>query len=276
MYTVRESEVDELIAFIKSNYGIDLSNKRVFVEQRALRAMARHGYDCFSDCFNFICADATGALLAELISGLTVNFTMFCREPSHFDFLKNTALPQLYKKENADKVLRLWSAGCATGEEPYTLAMIMADFFNIQRPQWDTKILATDISTTALDRAAQAVYALDSISNLPANWTKHFFIPVPDDPEWVQVAPQIRDEVVFRKHNLAAAPFEFKKKFHIIFCRNVMMYFDENGRKQLVNRFYDVLEDGGYLFISTTEMIEKEASPFTYVQPAVYQKRVEI
>ncbi len=272
MMKITNADLSELIAFVKANYGIDLTAKKMFVELRLQKSMAQHGYTDFQEFFAYVCADYTGATLADFISNLTVNYTLFNREAMHFDFLTSAVLPELCQKEREGKDLRIWSAGCATGEEPYTLAMVMQDYFNIQKSLWDTKILATDISTTALKKAQEAEYPVESIQNLSPSWVKRYFVQTPEEPDVVRIAPLIKNEIIFRKHNLVGAPYQFKKKFHVIFCRNVMIYFDEKTKNLLINRFYQALEDGGYLFIGMSETVDKNASPFVYVKPSVYRK----
>ncbi len=272
MIQITSADLHELITFVKANYGIDLTSKRTFVELRLQKSMSQHGYEAFPEFFTFLCSDFTGATLADFISSLTVNYTLFNRESAHFSFLVNKALPAICQREQETKDLRSWSAGCATGEEPYTLAMVLNDYFNYNKVQWDTKILATDISTTALKKAQQAEYPVESIRDLSPSWVKRYFEMDATDSEIVRVAPFIQDEVIFRKHNLVGPAYHFKKKFHFIFCRNVMIYFDEETKNALIRRLYDVLEEGGYLFIGMSETIDKNASPFVYVQPSVYRK----
>lgn len=269
---ITDHDLKELIAFVKSNYGIDLSSKKTFVELRLQKGMAQHGYTSYPEFFAYLCTDISGATMADFISNLTVNYTLFNREAAHFDFLSSVALPEICARERDGKDLRIWSAGCATGEEPYTLAMVLQDYFHINKSLWDTKILATDISTTALMKAQAGEYPVESIRDLSANWVRRYFIQEINQPDLVQVAPFIKEEIIFRKHNLVGAPYQFKKKFHIIFCRNVMIYFDERVKAMLINRLCDAMEDGGYLFIGMSETIEKGTSGFTYVQPSVYRK----
>jgi len=261
MVTVRESEIDELIAFINANYGIDFSDRRAFLQQCAKKAMARHGYDSFTACFEYICTDFSGRLLADFISGITANVAYFCPDLSYFDFFKTECL----EKHTSSQPMLILSAGCGTGEEAYTLAMLSAG-----RSQ--ATVLATDISTTALERAKQGIYALDSISNLPADWQSRFFVPIKDDPEWLKITPEIKSKVTFEKHNLAADGFDPGKKYHAVFCRDVMMYFDEKTKRALIGRFYEALEEGGFLFLGENETLNENDTAFKCVKPFIYQK----
>ena len=273
MASMTEADIDHVISFVMANYGIDLSKKRTFVEVRTQKYMNRYGHANYSLCFASLCADVSGQAMAEFIGSLLVNFTSFYREPMHFDFLLTTVLPQLNRQLGDNKTIYSWSAGCSTGEEPYTIAMVIQDYFNINKEHWDTKILATDVSTFTLDKAKEAVYPYESIAELPLSWINTYFTKDRENKAQVSVAPMIRREVEFRKHNLVANDFTFKHKFHFIFCRNVMIYFNESTKKRLLDTFYDLLEDGGYLFIGTSERINAP-SPYTYIKPSIYRKVV--
>lgn len=272
MIKITQQEYSELTSFVKINYGIDLSSRKSFVEMRIRKLVEKYKFDNFKDYFIYMCNDATGVLMSEFISEITINYTLFYREAYHFDFLKSTVLPELFQKEQEKKDLRIWSAGCSTGEEPYTIAMVLSDFFNIYKSQWDTQILATDISTVALKKAMESVYTVSGTDSLNPSWLKHYFIFNPDEKDNIYISPEIKKQVIFRKHNLVGDFFRFKGKFHFIFCRNVMIYFDENTKRILLNRMYDNLEDGGYLFIGMSETIEKNTTKFKHVTSSIYRK----
>lgn len=272
MPIITDPDIDHLILFVKANYGIDLSRKRTFVEIRLHKYMNRYHYDNYPSYFQFLTKDMTGSAMSDFISSLLVNYTSFYREAMHFDFLMQTVLPELKQMLDQDKVICSWSAGCSTGEEPYTIAMIFRDFFHITKDQWDTRILATDISDYALEKAREATYPADSVSGLSPLWLRSYFLPDPGNAGMFQVAPAIRADVEFRKHNLFGSPFAFRHKFHFIFCRNVMIYFNETTKNQLLAHFYAVLEDGGYLFVGMSERIDTANSPFVYVSPSIYRK----
>lgn len=148
--------------------------------------------------------------------------------------------------------------------------MLMHEYFKQQKGRWDTQILATDISAKALSQARIGCYPSTSTDTLPAGWLNRYFVRAGD--QW-QINDQIKNEVVFRSLNLIQASYPFKKKFHIIFCRNVMIYFEKETKVELVRRLYDLTEPGGYLFIGHAESIAREDTEFQYIQPAVYQKR---
>ncbi len=150
------------------------------------------------------------------------------------------------------------------------MAMLIRDFFSLDFMNWDTQILATDISTQALQKAVAGVYELDHLQGLPASWQRHYFKKLPDGIH-AQVSPEIKKEVIFRKFNLMD-PFLFRRKFHIIFLRNVMIYFDKKTKDEVLQKVYNSLEPGGYLFIGRTETIDRDSIPLHMVSPAVFRK----
>jgi chemotaxis protein methyltransferase CheR len=191
------------------------------------------------------------------------------READHFAYFKEVVLPY-FASRVTDRDLRIWCAGCSSGEEPYTLAMILDEFFGRDKLYWDTKVLATDISNKVLEEARKGIYSNKEMETLPAKWRINHTIK--QDSENSVFTEKLRSEVIFRKFNLMETVFPFKKKFHVIFCRNVMIYFDEKTKNTLVNKYYDLLEVGGYLFIGHSESLNREETRFKYVQPAVYRK----
>ena len=228
------------------------------------------GFASFSQYFSYIKSDPTGKAGVTLINKLTTNHTYFLREPQHFEFLDRVVLPQLAITENATKDLRVWSAGCSTGEEPYTLAMMIDSYFGTEKYRWDTKILATDISTSVLEKAKKAIYPSQQLEMLPDRWRAKYFQNI--NVESSVLTEAIRREVIFRRFNLMNEIFPFKKKFHLILCRNVMIYFDAETKRELINRFYEHMEPGGYLLIGHSESINRCESKYQFVVPAVYRK----
>ena len=179
-------------------------------------------------------------------------------------------LPYIYDNYAQNKDLRLWSAGCSSGEEPYTLEMIIQDFFKDKPVGWDTRILATDISTHVLKKAIEGVYPAENLKDLPNNWIRDYFQPFDDTNK--QVRDQIKKLITYRKFNLMDEKFPFKKPFHTIFCRNVMIYFDTDTRDRLVTKFYDATVTGGFLFIGHSESLNHKTTKYKYLKPAVYRK----
>ena len=206
-------------------------------------------------------------------TGKYINYQsyLFMREFEHFDYLRKVVLPYLKQKEAKKQDLCIWSGASSTGEEPYMLAMLLKEFFGLEHAQWDTKILATDISTEVLQQAITGIYNKEQISVLPEQW-KRRFLHVSDDGEHYEVTQEVKNQVIFRQFNLMD-PFPFKRKMHVVFLRNVMIYFDNNTRKELIQKVYDVMEPGGYLFIGKTENLDRDVVPFQLIQPSIFRKK---
>lgn len=268
---ITDSEFNRIVRYVKSNYGIDLSQKRILIAGRLENYLLRNGYGSYDEYMSKVEGNPGGDEARNLVNVLTTNHTYFMRESTHFDFFKNRVLPQLKVSEAGKKDLRIWSAASSTGEEPYTLAMILMDFFGLDHRSWDTKVLATDISTKVLEHAARGVYLKEQIDPLPDNWKRHYFKQI-DEDEYI-AKDNLKHEVIFRQFNLMN-PLPFKRKFHVVFLRNVMIYFEDDTKYDLIKRIYDFMEPGGYLFIGTTESLNKNRTPFEYVEPSIYRKQM--
>lgn len=268
MIKITDNEFKQLANYIKSNYGINLKDeKQTLVTGRLQNELIQNGFINFTDYFQHLSSDKTGMAVVTLINKITTNHTFFMREAEHFKYFKERVLPEFSEKLK-DKDLRVWSAGCSSGEEPYTLAMIIDDYFGKEKVFWDTKILATDISSKVLDVGIQGRYSNDGLMSLPPSWRLNYFQK--QDNEKSVVVNKIKSEVIFRKFNLMDQ-FPFKRKFHVIFCRNVMIYFDTDTKQKLIEKYYNSLEYGGYLFIGHSESLGRDTK-FKYIMPAVYRK----
>lgn len=270
MVKITQEEFYKLTAYIKRQYGINIKEeKKELLVGRLYRTLEKMQMKSFSEYYDYMVSDKTGKAVNQLIDRITTNHTYFMRESSHFDFLRQEALPY-WENRIADRDLRLWCAACASGEEAYTLAMVINEFLGKSKMFWDAKILATDLSRQVLIKAERGFYKREDIKNLPLEWQKAYFEKV--DEEFCAVRKILRDEVIFRQFNLMAVNYPFKKPLHIIFCRNVMIYFDEVSKREVVKRFYDALAVGGYLFIGKSESLGIELYGFRYVCPSIYQK----
>ena len=259
----------ELTEYLKSNYGINLSRKKELIEGRLQNVLLEKGFDNFSDYLKCLYADTSKREMTTLINKLTTNHTFFMREKEHFEYFRDCVLPGLTNTVQ-EKDLRIWSAGCSSGEEPFTLAMIIADYFGNEKKFWNTKLLATDISVNALQVGERGIYADESLQELQTTWKLNYFNKI--DEGNYQICDKLREEIIYRVFNLMDEVFPFKKKFHVIFCRNVMIYFDDKTKARLINKFYEATEIGGYLFIGHAESISKYDSSYRYVKPAIYRK----
>ncbi len=268
--TISDKEFNQLAAYIKLNYGINLKEeKKALVTGRLQNVLIANKFNNFSEYYEYVLADKTGEAISTLINKITTNHTFFMREADHFNYFRDYVLPYL-SNTVTDKDLRIWSAGCSSGEEPYTLAMLMDEYFGKGKLRWDCKVLATDISSKVLTEAAKGIYLNEEVGTVPADLKLAYFNRY--DADNYVVTEKIRNEVIFRRFNLMEKTFPFKKRFHVIFCRNVMIYFDSDTKRKLVDKFYDSMEYGGYLFIGHSESLNREETKFKYIMPAIYRK----
>lgn len=263
-----DKEFTTLVNFVKSKYGIDLSKKRVLIESRLTQELRQRGFTSFSQYIDVVFKDQSGTEMVTLLNKLTTNLSYFMRENEHFNYLSNHVLPYL-ERRCRNQQMRIWSAGCSTGQEAYNMAMVIDEYFGPRKGNWDTVILATDISMRTLTKAQKGIYKTEELKDVPANWKRKYFTSLPDGT--FQVCDRLRKEVIFRPGNLME-PFQFKKPFDLIFCRNVMIYFDADTKAKLVNKFYDWTAPGGFLFIGHSESINGTGARYSYVQPAIYQR----
>lgn len=270
MIEISDKEYRAISDFMRTNYGIKLGEeKKSLVTGRLHNLLIEKKFKSFSEYYDYVISDKSGDALTELINRITTNYTYFMREPSHFDFLKDIVLPGLASNPSS-RDLRIWSAGCSSGEEAYTIAMVLQDFKKNNNSNINAKILATDISNKALEAALKAEYPKESIDTLPLNWKTGYFTMGSDGKGTVNA--QTKNMIKLAYLNLMDTQFPFRKKFHVIFCRNVMIYFDNKKKDELVERFYDYLEPGGYLFIGHSEALNRDKTRFKYIKPAIYRK----
>ena len=266
---INDDEFNTLTEYLRTHFGIDLRKKRALIEGRMNGYLINRGFSGYQSYLKALYEDKSGNELGRILDYLTTNYSYFMREQEHFKYLESEILPQI-KQNVHDRDLRIWSAGCSTGEEPYTIAMILTDFFHGECPSWDTRVLATDISKKALDHAKRGVYDANAMQLVPARWRLNCFDRMPDGA--FQAKEWLRNEVIFRRLNLIQDSFAFKKKFHVIFCRNVMIYFDAKTKEILMERLYDATEPGGYLIIGQSESMVRAQGGYSYVMPSIYRK----
>jgi len=270
MIKISNEEFKLLSEYIHDKSGIHLKKeKKNLLVGRLANMLNEKGFSNFMDYYKHLKQDIGGTELSHLIDKVTTNHTYFMREVEHFDYLKKEVLPYLEQTVH-NKDLRIWCAASSTGEEAYTLAMILEEYFYPLKGKWDKKLLATDLSLNVLEQAKKGIYSKEKVSSLPKMWTLNYFDKT--DKETYQIKNKIRDEIIFRRFNLLEPIFPFKRKFHVIFCRNVMIYFDNETKVKLINKFYNSMESGGYLFIGHSESIDREKSDYKYIKPSIYRK----
>jgi chemotaxis protein methyltransferase CheR len=263
----KPQQVQKISELVYRAAGINLNqNKEALVRARLMKRLRTLGIRRVADYLDLIENDRGGEEIGCLIDVMTTNKTSFFREMEHFSFLRDTVLPQLTAAR-----LRFWSAACSSGEEPYTLAIVLREHLPEMEGR-DVRILATDISRCVLDKARQAVYPQAVVQETPLPQYRKYFIRLPHGRSGsVRVAPEAQRMVHLAYLNLME-PWPMRGGFQVIFCRNVMIYFDRPTQQTLVQRFWDVLEDGGYLFVGHSEGLSAIKHHFRYVRPAVYRK----
>ena len=271
-----DKEFTYITKLLFDRFGIFLGDqKRVLVAgwlSKRLRELNLPNYTVYIE---YLTADKTGTELTELINRITTNHTFFFRERDHFDFLEKTVLPSLDSEKTGipAQPLRIWSAGCASGEEVYSLSMLLREYYGPRFAAVDSGLLATDISLAALREAEAGEYNVGKMRELPASYRNTYFLR--KDESVYTIRDDIRKMVMFKRLNLMADTFPMKGLFDAIFCRNVMIYFNQVSREKVVNALYRFVKPGGYLFIGHSESLNRETCPFTYVKPAVYRKGEE-
>ncbi len=270
---ISDQEFGSIRKLVYDNFGINLTDqKKTLVVGRLQKVLRERNFSTFQAYFQWLTNDSTGEGLDELANRISTNHTFFNREKAHFEFFSQTVLPEIQarrQQQNSHDV-RIWCAGCSSGEEPYTLMMLMMEHFKNQLNKWNPMLLATDISATALKTAMAAKYPNDRVDQLPAGLRNKYFNKQPDGS--MVVKDEVRKRIFFRRHNLMDSTFPFKKPFDTVFCRNVMIYFDRATRNTLVAKYHKHTAKGGYLFIGHSETLGRDETAYHYVMPAVYRK----
>lgn len=266
MVKLTDNEFLEFVKYMHSNYGIDLSKKRILIEGRLSNIIAKRGMSSFGQYLKSV-KNNNEDEITTLINRLTTNYTYFYREEKHFEYLKETILPA-FEKEAKSKTLNIWSAGCSSGEEPYTIAMVLEDYFKSEISRWRINIDATDISENVLSKAKEGIYSEESVKRLPDSYIKKHFKKTGDK---YYLSPEIKNRISFKTFNLMD-PIPSKNKYDIIFLRNVMIYFNSETKNNIVNKIYDATKVGGYLMIGHAESIQNSKSKYLYIKPAIYKR----
>jgi chemotaxis protein methyltransferase CheR len=260
-----------IIEFIYERCRIRLhSGKEALIRARLGKRMRHHGFNHLAEYCRYLRTEADEEELTLLVDALTTNFTHFFREEDHFQFLVNKALPEL--TTGATKEFQVWSAACASGEEPYTIAFYLAEHFSLAGP-WNWRVIASDISTKALEQARLGIYTEDRVKTVRPDWLRRYFQQ--GVGRWAghyRVKRVIAERIDFRQCNLIA-PYNFDRPFQVIFCRNVMIYFDRPTQEHLVNGLCRFLVPKGYLLIGHSESLHGLKVPVRCLRPSIYQKQ---
>ncbi|MBN1828939.1 MAG: protein-glutamate O-methyltransferase [Deltaproteobacteria bacterium] len=268
---LRDIDFERISRFVYEVCGINLHDgKRELVKARLGKRLRQGSFDSFTSYFDYVTTEEGTNELIHMIDSLSTNLTSFFREAKHFEIFKSLLKERVSPNGGPRQKLNIWSAGCSSGEEPYTVAMIVRETLGALADR--VSIVATDISTKALKTAASAVYSEDKVKPIPPQLLRKYFQL--GSNQWTgyyRLKPSIRDTVRFRRFNLMDK-IDFCDSLDIIFCRNVMIYFDKKTQNELIDRFYDVLAGGGYLFVGHSESLTGLDHRFRYIGPSVYTK----
>jgi len=275
-FQISDAEFRRFRELVHSKTGISLApHKREMLKARLSRRLRALDLSSFSQYYQYLCEqDPAGEELRCMINAVTTNVTDFFRESNHFQFLTKVWIPRLQSDSGRPRILRIWSAGCSTGEEPYSIAVVLREALGADLPNWDIRILASDIDTDALAQAQAGIYPLDKINSIPKNLVpRHFLRGIGDHEGLVLVHPQVQSLVTFRCLNLLDDPWPIWTRFDAIFCRNVMIYFDRPTQQLLVRRLSAFLKDGGLLFLGHSEGLSGMIAGLVHRQNTIYQRQ---
>jgi len=265
-------DLNRVAALVYDSAGIVLdADKKIMLEGRLRRRMTDLKIDTYANYVKYLFSDGRHEAeeLVLLIDAVSTNKTDFFRENDHFEFLVEKALPELL--ENRHREIVIWSAGCSTGEEPYTMSIILTEYA-LTHSGFQFKVRATDISTSVLARAKQAIYTAEVVSPVSPELRKKYFLRNKNrETNLLRVVPEIREIVEFQRVNLME-DFSFPEKADIIFCRNVIIYFDKQTQEKLFAKFARALNDDGYIFIGHSESLNHMDVPLVSIAPAIYRK----
>jgi chemotaxis protein methyltransferase CheR len=262
------AEFEKISRLAYEHFGVDLrQGKQALVEARIGKKLRELGMTSFQVYYDYVKADSTGQALTSMVDVLTTNHTSFFREPRHFDLLRHTIFPTLRNRSQ----IHIWSAACSSGEEPYSIALSLLEESR-EEALAKVKIRATDISTRVLDIGKKGVYAADRLKDVPVPILQRYMLKGQNTAaNSFRFKNEVRAMIAFEHCNLMQ-PLHEDYRCSVIFCRNIMIYFDKPTQQDLVHRLSHHLEDGGYLFIGHSESLNAIAHGLEYVSPATYRK----
>jgi chemotaxis protein methyltransferase CheR len=270
------ADFNRLSSFIQTTYGIKMPPlKKTLLESRLQKRLHALRIPSYREYCDYVFSQQGQSLeLVSMLDVITTNKTDFFREPGHFDYLIHHGLPA-YQKSHGDRnhPLRMWSAGCSTGEEPYSLAMVMSEFAESSPPGLHYSILGTDLSTRVLGLASNAVYASDRIAAISLLMKKKYFLRSKNlQQPTVRIVPQLRQKVNFQRLNFMDNTYEVPGLFDVVFCRNVLIYFDKPTQEKVINRLCARLNEGGLFFLGHSESITGMQVPLQQIRPTIFKR----
>lgn len=269
-----QDEFDKLSRFIYKESGIKMPPvKRVMLQSRLQKRLRELGMTTFKEYCDYVFSkEGFNNEIIHMLDVVSTNKTDFFREPVHFDFLTDHVLPEFIEKQQGSKHLKVWSAGCSSGEEPYTIAIVLANFAE-KHPSFDFSIIGTDISTQILQKAVDGVYKEDRVSIVPLETKRKYFLRSKDRANpTVKVAPHIRKKVRFGRLNFMDNSYDIPETFDVVFCRNVLIYFDRETQERVIDKLCTKLRSGGYFFLGHSESIMNMNLPLKQIKPTIFQR----
>lgn len=270
-----DRDFEKLSAFIYDTCGIKMPpSKKLMLEGRLRKRLRVLELNSFSEYVEHIFGNAGRDEIGHMIDVVTTNKTDFFREPAHFDYLTGNVLPELAQKYGVGyrQPFTMWSAGCSSGEEPYTMAMVLKNYAEMNA-SFSFSILGTDISTIVLSKAKDAVYDIEKVSTVPQHMLKKYVLRGKGEKSHlVRMSPELRNSVQFGRLNFMDDDFGLRQQFDVIFCRNVIIYFDRPTQERLVWKFHRHMRPGGYLFMGHSETLHGLNVPLVSVAPTIYKK----
>jgi chemotaxis protein methyltransferase CheR len=273
-YKMTDEDFGRVSSFVYEELGIKMPYpKKIMLQGRLQKRVADLKLNSFKDYIDFVFSkEGQEDEIIKMIDLITTNKTDFFRESAHFDFLTNTVLPEICAEKPSRRIIRLWSAGCSSGEEPYTIAIVMKEFLE-RHPDYDFEIFATDISLRILQKAASAIYSEDRINEIPLALKKKYFLKSKDQTKkTVRLTPEIRSRVTFQRLNFMDQYYSVEKEFDIVFCRNVLIYFERETQQQVITKLAAKLKFDGYFFLGHSESITNMKVPLRQIRPTIFRK----
>ncbi|MGD1889833.1 MAG: CheR family methyltransferase [Cyclobacteriaceae bacterium] len=274
MIKLAAEDFQRFSAFVYEQCGINLTpSKRIMLEARLQKRLIALNMSSFKEYYKHVTSLQGKEELVHMLDSVATNKTDFFREPRHFEFIKNTVVPE-FRQSNSQRSLRIWSSACSTGEEPYTTAMVLQETIDEVGPL-DYEILATDISIKVLKEAANGVYREDRITDIPENLRRKYLLRSKDPQKGlVRVVPLLRKKVSYQRMNLMDREYKINTIQDVILCRNVLIYFDKQTQQRVITKLIQCLKPGGYLLIGHSESLFEMHLPLKQLMPTTFQKTV--
>jgi chemotaxis protein methyltransferase CheR len=269
-----DEDFGKLSSFVYEELGIKMPYaKKIMLQSRLQKRLADLKIGSFKDYIEFVFSkEGQEREMIEMIDLITTNKTDFFRESSHFDYLTTTVLPEFCSGKRTRKTIKIWSAGCSSGEEPFTIAIVLREFFQNYQ-DIDFEIFATDISLRILKKAATAIYSEDRTNVISSSLKRKYFLKSKDQiNKTVRLVPEIRSRVTFQRLNFMDPYYAVEKEFDIIFCRNVLIYFDRDTQQQVITKLSSKLRSDGIFFLGHSESITNMKVPLRQIKPTIFRK----